>query len=99
VRRGRCVFCGNEDKGSLKFFNFDLESPYRVDVCGVCRRYIKGVDERKMASDREPVLLAEDIATLYFDVLARRKRYLPPWSAIPGGKSGPKPKGEEVAPR
>jgi FdhE protein len=98
VRRGRCVFCGNEDKDSLKFYYYDLESPYRVDVCGVCRRYIKGVDERKMASDREPVLLAEDIATLYFDVLARRKRYLPPWSAMPGGKSGPRPKGEEVVP-
>jgi len=87
VRRGRCVFCGNEDKDSYRFFYYDLESPYRVDVCDKCHRYIKGADERKMASDKQVVLQAEDVATLYLDVLARRKRYQPPWTALPGVKA------------
>lgn len=97
VRRDRCAFCGNDDSKTLKFFYYDLESPYRVEVCDKCRRYIKCVDERKMA-EREPLLLAEDIATLYFDVLARRKRYLPPWSATRGGKSSRTPESKEVVP-
>jgi FdhE protein len=97
IGRLACPFCGNDDPKSSKFLYYDLESPYRVDLCAKCRRYMKSVDERKMASDRKPLLLAEDIATLYFDVLARRKRYLPPWS-LRGGKSSPKPKNEEVVP-
>ena len=98
VRRGRCVFCGNEDKDTYKFFFYDLESPYRVDVCDRCHRYLKSVDERKMA-ERPMALLAEDIATLYLDQLARRKRYQPPWAAVPGGgRMNSKSTEEEVVP-
>jgi FdhE protein len=96
VRRGTCVFCGEEHREGAGFLYYDLESPYRVEVCDKCRRYIKSVDARKTAADREPVLMAEDLATLYFDVLARRKRYLPPWSMIPGGKHFKKPATGEV---
>jgi transcription elongation factor Elf1 len=91
VHRGRCVFCGNEDRESHRFLSYDLDSPYRVDVCDKCGRYIKVVDERKLLADRETLLPAEDIATLYLDELARRKKYLPPWSGEPGSK----PKGSE----
>jgi FdhE protein len=86
VGRGACVFCGDEQREGANFLYYDLESPYRVNLCEKCRRYIKSVDERKMAGDREPVLLAEHIATLYLDALARRKRYAPPGPALPGGK-------------
>jgi len=69
ARRGRCAFYGNEDKESYKFLYYDLDSPYRVDVCDKCRRYLKVADERKMAVGWATQLAAEDVATLYFDVL------------------------------
>jgi FdhE protein len=96
ARRGRCVLCANEDKQTYQFLYYDLESPYRVDVCGKCRRYIKVVDERKIPRDREVVLLAEDVATLYLDKLARRRGYQPPWSPGAVGKAPHKPDEEEV---
>jgi FdhE protein len=78
--RVKCPFCNNEDQKSLKFFYYLETSPYRLYVCERCKRYIKSVDERKTDQSGIIDLAVEDISTLYLDVLARDKGYLPPSS-------------------
>ena len=73
--RVKCPFCENNDKDSLRFFFVDEKSPYRVDVCDKCKRYIKTVDERKLPKNQEVVLVIEDIATSYLDILAEKEKY------------------------
>lgn len=72
-RRIKCPFCGNEEHDSLAYFTVEGEERYRVDVCNVCKRYIKMVDFREL--NREANLDVEDIATLHLDILANEEGY------------------------
>lgn len=82
-RRLMCPFCGNDDHNSLRYFFVEKDSPYRVDVCDKCKRYVKGVDERKIPEGTEIDLSFENINTLYLDVLAQKDGYQNPafWMA------------------
>ncbi|MDI6704252.1 MAG: formate dehydrogenase accessory protein FdhE [bacterium] len=73
--RLKCPFCNNEEQRSLRFFFVEDESPYRIDVCDRCKRYIKTVDERKLSEDKDVILSIEDIATIYLDILAEKEGY------------------------
>ena len=73
-RRVECPYCGNVDSRQLRFFQMEEGSPYRVDVCEKCRRYIKSVDERK--TGKETVLSTIDVITGYLDEAARKEGYL-----------------------
>ncbi|MBI4633091.1 MAG: formate dehydrogenase accessory protein FdhE [Deltaproteobacteria bacterium] len=70
--RIKCPFCGNEEQTTLAYFAIEGEERYRVDVCNVCRRYIKMVD---VSSGEETNLDVEDIATLHLDMLANEEGY------------------------
>jgi FdhE protein len=72
-RRVKCPFCGNEEQHALAYFTIEGDERYRVDVCNVCKRYIKMVDLRN--SERETNLDVEDIATLHLDMLAYEEGY------------------------
>lgn len=72
-RRIKCPFCGNEEQQSLAYFTIEGEEKYRVDVCYVCKRYIKMVDFRN--TEEEANLDVEDIATLHLDILANEEGY------------------------
>jgi FdhE protein len=72
-RRVKCPFCGNEEQQSLAYFTIEGEERYRVDVCYVCKRYIKMVDFRN--TEEEANLDVEDIATLHLDILANEEGY------------------------
>ena len=48
--RIKCPFCCNEKQESLKFLG-EEKSPYRIDLCEQCRRYIKTLDERKAGDE------------------------------------------------
>jgi FdhE protein len=72
-RRIKCPFCGNEEHDSLAYFTVEGEERYRVDVCNVCKRYIKMVDFRELK--KEANLDVEDIATLHLDILANEEGY------------------------
>lgn len=72
-RRIKCPFCGNEEHDSLAYFTVEGEERYRVDVCNVCKRYIKMVDFREL--QKEANLDVEDIATLHLDILANEEGY------------------------
>ena len=74
-RRLMCPFCGNDDHNNLRYFFTEENSPYRVDVCDKCKKYIKGIDERKLPEDTEIDLSFENISTLYLDILAQKDGY------------------------
>ncbi|HET6488830.1 MAG TPA: formate dehydrogenase accessory protein FdhE [Syntrophales bacterium] len=72
-RRVKCPFCGNEEQQSLSYFTVEGDERYRVDVCDVCKRYIKTVDFR--SAGEEAILDVEDVATLHLDMLAHEEGY------------------------
>ncbi len=72
--RIKCPFCGNEEQQTLAYFTVEDDEKYRVDVCNVCKRYIKTVDFRKIKE--EPNLDVEAIATLHLDMLANEEGYM-----------------------
>ncbi len=66
TKRVFCPFCGNDDHGTLEYYEIEGEEEYRVDVCGKCRGYIKAVDTRKLS--RPVYLPLETVATPYIDM-------------------------------
>lgn len=77
-RRMQCPFCSNDDHNRLRFFFVEEASPYRVDVCEECKRYIKTIDERKVEEGREVTLAVENVATIHLDILASKQGYRSP---------------------
>jgi FdhE protein len=71
--RIRCPFCGNEEQQTLAYFTVEGDERYRVDVCNVCKKYVKIVDFRD--SGGKANLDVEDIATLHLDMLASEEGY------------------------
>ncbi len=77
--RVMCPFCNNEDPKSLKFLEVE-GTPYRIDVCDQCKRYIKTLDEKKGGGDTGKVIPSlEDLATMYLDVVAEKEGYEKSW--------------------
>lgn len=71
TQRIYCPFCDNKDHKTLHYFFSEEEKDYRVDVCDLCKKYIKTIDTRKM---KRPVLpLVEQISTLHLDILAQEQ--------------------------
>ena len=82
-KRIMCPFCGNEDHDSLRYFFTEGDSssektPFRVDVCDKCKKYIKTIDERNMPENETPDFSKENINTLYLDILAQKDGYQSP---------------------
>ena len=72
-RRLECPFCGNNDQETLRYFYDEQEPDYRVEVCDLCKAYLKTVDTRKR--EGEPALLAENVATIHLDLVAEQEGY------------------------
>ena len=73
--RLECPFCRNDEQQNLEYLFYDDDSAYRVNVCKLCRRYLKAIDERA-CTDRNPVLWMEALLTPYLDEMALAKGYL-----------------------
>jgi len=43
----QCPFCGNDEPGTLGYFEVEGEARIRVETCSRCRGYLKVVDERQ----------------------------------------------------
>ena len=72
--RATCPFCENDSAKKLRYFHTENQGRgYRVDVCDQCKKYIKTVDVHALGT--EVMLPAEDIGTLYLDVLAEKEGY------------------------
>jgi len=77
--RLRCPFCNNENHKSLKFLEVE-GSPYRIDICEQCKRYIKTLDEREGGDDEVAVIPSvTDLATMYLDIVAEKEGYERSW--------------------
>ncbi len=72
-KRLPCVFCGNDDQKSLRYFFVEDDQGCRVDVCDKCKRYIKTVDARK--SHKRQNLFVENLATLALDIVAKKEGF------------------------
>jgi FdhE protein len=72
-KRVFCVFCGNADHETLRYYQIDNEEEYRVDVCEKCKRYIKTVDVKK--TTRPIYLPLENASTPYIDMKFREMGY------------------------
>lgn len=76
--RLRCIYCGNEDTASLGILYPDgRRDKIRVEVCEVCRGYLKVVSNFAPATPEE--LALEDLSTLYLDCYAQGQGYLRPF--------------------
>ena len=71
TQRIYCPFCNNQDHTKLYYFFGEEETCYRVDVCGVCKKYLKTVDTRELKHPFYPLL--EQVSTLHLDLLAREQ--------------------------
>ena len=71
--RLQCPFCGTDDRSVLSYLSAEDGTGYRIDVCGLCRHYIKTVDSREF----EEVLPLElvDLLTQHLDLVARERGY------------------------
>ena len=69
VSRMYCPFCNNTDAKRLGYFEIEQAEEHRIDVCNVCKKYIKTVDTRKLGRIVYPP--AECISTLDLDLKAR----------------------------
>ncbi|WP_457572330.1 formate dehydrogenase accessory protein FdhE [Desulfovulcanus sp.] len=76
VPRMSCVFCQEDKKESLEYFQVSEEPGFRVDVCKSCKMYIKTVDFREM--DKLAIPPLDDLESLPLDLLARKQGYTRP---------------------
>ncbi len=80
IRRLQCVFCGNDDHRTLRYFySDDQPSSGRVDVCDRCHGYLKIITTFAPTPFEE--LLYQDLATVHLDYMAQAQGY------VPGGKT------------
>jgi len=71
--RIKCPYCGNSDHKKLSYFFVNDDEGYRVEICDVCKKYIKTIDTRKIKQDVS--FDVENIATIHLDIVAQGKGY------------------------
>ena len=82
VPRLRCSFCSNADRESLGYFEIEGTLGRRVDFCRRCRRYLKTIDLREVATPEDAALAdLEDLTTGELDAAAVEERFCPPRAA------------------
>jgi FdhE protein len=67
--RTQCPFCENMDFDLMEYYYAEDRESERVEVCHACKRYIVGVDLRKV--EGEAVLDVIPMGLIYLDVLAQ----------------------------
>jgi FdhE protein len=73
-RRLRCMWCGNEDHGTLScLYSEDQREKMRVEACDRCRGYLKVITS--YSPTLPEMLPVEDLATLHLDYIAQEQSY------------------------
>ncbi|MCL6584725.1 MAG: formate dehydrogenase accessory protein FdhE [bacterium] len=73
--RLRCPFCQTEQPEALQYFSLESDNGYgRVDVCNLCKGYIKTIDLNH-GPLAEEVLFLEDLNTIHWDLVAEKEGY------------------------
>jgi len=78
VHRIGCPYCGNTSNETLSYFYSGGNRGYRADVCNICKKYIKTVDENSLG--RETLPEVEDIITYHLDTMALSEGYQSPFT-------------------
>jgi len=82
VNRIRCPSCGEEDPSKLPTFQSETLPGTRIEVCDVCRRYVKSID---LTVDGRPIPEVDDLASIAMDLWAIEQGYEriePGWAGI-----------------
>jgi hypothetical protein len=75
--RVKCPYCNNEEREELGFFTIDGKDHCRVNYCQACCRYYKIVDARQLEAEGDLILAIHNLATLEYDLLARKEGFSP----------------------
>ncbi len=68
-----CVYCGNSEPSTIKYFVVDGDDANQVFVCEKCKGYLKNYDERRGQAQAD--LFITNIKTIYLDLLAEQRGY------------------------
>ncbi|WP_243544036.1 formate dehydrogenase accessory protein FdhE [Pseudodesulfovibrio tunisiensis] len=83
-KRNMCVFCGNEEKDDLRYYEAEGDETERFYVCDKCKHYSVCLDEREFIEPFHPD--AAPIALMHLDVRAQEEDYEPllwtPWNSF-----------------
>ena len=71
--RMKCPFCDNAQHDKLRYFFAGEDKSHRVDVCDVCKHYIKTTIEK--AAGKETLPQVEEAVCLPLDFLAAKEGY------------------------
>lgn len=69
----QCVYCGNDEPGTVKYISVEGDDAYQIYTCDKCKGYIKTFDERQ--NKRSIDMYIANIETIYLDMLAQEKGY------------------------
>ncbi len=77
--RMACPYCNGSAADGQLFFTV-RDTPYRVELCKNCSRYLKILDERRLPEHEEIALswIMNDLLTHHLDVLAWKEGYISP---------------------
>ncbi|MDW7739966.1 MAG: formate dehydrogenase accessory protein FdhE [Bacillota bacterium] len=75
--RIKCPFCSNEEQKELGYFTTEESEKCRVNFCKKCCHYYKIFDARKFNVDGSLVLTIHNLATLDYDLLAKKEGFNP----------------------
>lgn len=73
--RIKCPFCNNEEQEDLGYFTAESNEICRVNFCKLCCQYYKVFDARKFDADGALSLTIHNLATLAYDLLARKEGF------------------------
>jgi hypothetical protein len=76
-RRLTCPFCGNTEQQKLGYLSIEQEAHHRIDVCEVCRCYLRAVDERGLSEGQRVDFLVEDLGTVHLCMVTEGQGYRP----------------------
>jgi len=68
-----CIYCGNDEPKTLKYFTVEGDDANQVFVCEKCKGYLKNYDERKGKARSD--MFITNIQTIYLDLLAEQRGY------------------------
>jgi FdhE protein len=76
-RRLTCPFCLNKDHEKLGYLSIEGVENYRIDVCEVCRGYLRSLDERGLPGDARVDFVKEDVGTYHLCLAAEKEGWRP----------------------
>ena len=68
-----CCHCETQEQKKVSYFIVGEDHRYRVEVCDMCKTYLKVIDQRHV--DNEISFDTENLKTMHLDIIAQKKGY------------------------